>query len=198
MFNQAFYTKVELLLANLRDAEAVTAPVLGRCLAGLKQCFSDAEVDGRLVAQFTDIALDLYAAAPTGSGARFAAELRHLLDEIPGLTGRYSELAWHDKLPGGPRAEAGASRWDMKELHNRLAGSNRASLTRLRMAMGTVSERRVSGVVNLSRGRQFVAGGGMTMSDRHDTGIDAEQVNRLIQYLRRDDDNLGGRHALLG
>lgn len=198
MFNQAFFTKIELILANLHDAETVTVPVLGRCLSGLKQCLADAEVDGPIVAQFTDIVLDLYAAAPSVSGGRFAAELRHLLDEIPGLSGRYSALSWYDAVPGAFRGDDSTFRWDMKELENRMAGTNRASLSRLRMAMGPVSERRVLGAVDLRRGRRFVAGGGMTMSDRHDAGIDAEQVNRLIQYLRRDDDGLGGRHALLG
>jgi len=202
MFNQAFYTKVELILASLHDAEAVSVPLLGRCLSGLKACLAEVEVDPAIVSQFTDIILDLYAAAPTVSGGRFAAEIRHLLDAIPGLAGRYSELAWSDVVPGSIHPEgAHAYRWDMKELENRMTGSNRASLRRLRMAMGPVSERRVMGAVNLRRGHRFVAGGGMKMSDRHDAGIDGEQVNRLIRYLDRGEGGNGpdgGRPAVLG
>lgn len=198
MFNQAFFTKIELILATLHDAEAVSLPLLGRCLSDLKRCLAEAEVDASNIAQFTDIALDLYAAAPAVRGIRFAAELRHLLDEVPGLTGRYSELAWSDTVLRAARGVGTPARWDFKELDNSLVGSNRASLGRLRMAGGLVSERRFRGAVDLHRDRRFEARGGMHMSDRHDAGIDGEQVNRLIQYLNRDDDGMGGRHAMLG
>jgi len=201
MFNQAFYTKVEVILASLHDAETVSVLLLGRCMSGLKACLVEAEVDPEVVVQFTDIILDLYAAAPSVSGGRFAAELRHLLDAIPGLSGRYSERAWSDALPGmAPGQSTCAYQWDMKELANRMGGSNRATLQRLRMAMGPMSERRVFGAVSLRRGR-FVAGGGMKISDLHDARIDSEQVNRLIRYLDRGEDGKGpdgGRPAVLG
>lgn len=199
MFNQAFYTKVELILARLHEAETVSVLLLGRCLSGLKACLAEAEVDSDVAAQFTDIVLDLYTAAPAVSGGRFAAELRHLLDAIPGLAGRYSERVWSDTMPGP--VGANTYQWDMKELENRMAGLNRASLHQLRKAMGPVSERRVLGAVILRRGHRFVAGGGMKMSDRHDAGIDGEQVNRLIRYLDRGDGGNGpdgGRPAVLG
>ena len=199
MFNQAFHTKIELILASVHDAETVSLAALGRCLTGLKQCLAEAEIGSATLSAFTDTILDRYAAQPGLPGPRIAAELRHLLGELPGLGDHPGKPAWHDTAPRRAAADCAGPRWDMKELDNRLAGSNRASLSRLRQAMGLISERRVAGVLDLRRGRRFEAGGGMKMGDRHVAGMDGEQVNRLIQCLGRDGDGPnGGRPAVLG
>jgi len=199
MFDQAFFTKVELILASLHDAETVSLAVLGRCLTGLKQCLAEAELDVETVAAFSDAILDGYAVEPGVTGARMAASLRHLMDELPGLGGRYGALHWQDAAPIERAAGTPALRWDIRDLDNRLAGPNRASLAHLRRALGTVSERRVSGVLNLRHGHRFEACGGMKMGDRHVAGMDGEQVNRLIRCLGRGGNGPdGGRPAVLG
>ena len=198
MFNQAFYSKIEGVLAALRSAETVSMAVLGRCLSALEVCLVEAEVNAGCIRHITDTALDRFAAEPALSGSSFARHLRALLGETPGLHGVLpATKAWQDHAP----ATTGVARWDMKELDNSIAGFNLASLGRLRRALGLASERRLSGVVDLRHRRRFEACGSMQSVDRHDARIDGEQINRLIRYLGWGDpgtDPHGGRPAVLG
>lgn len=198
MFNKAFYSKVEGILAALRSAETVSMAVLGRCLSALEVCLAEAEVNARCIRHITDTTLDQFSAEPSVTGSRLAFHLRSLLSETPGLHGVVPPAsAWHDVTP----APSGASRWDMKELDNSIAGFNLASVSRLRRALGLTSERRMSGAVDWRGLRGFQACGSMQSADRHDARIDGEQINRLIRYLGWGDpgtDPHGGRPAVLG
>lgn len=198
MFNQAFYSKVEGILAALRSAETVSMAVLGRCLSALEACLAEAEVNAPCIRHITDTTLDRFAAEPAVTGSRLARHLRSLLSETPGLHGAVPAVCtWQDATP----APAGASRWDMKELDNSIAGFNLASASRLRRALGLASERRMSGAVDWRGLRGFKACGSMQSADRHDARIDGEQINRLIRYLGWGDpgtDPHGGRPAVLG
>jgi hypothetical protein len=197
VFNQAFYSKVEDILAALRSAETVSMAVLGRCLAALEACLIEAEVDRACIRDFTDTAMDRFAAQPSVSGPELATALRALLVEAPGLHGEQSAAAWQDAT----LSVDGTSRWDMKELDNRIAGFNLASLSRLRRALGLTSERRLSGVLDWRGLRCFKVCGTLQSADRHDARIDGEQINRLIRYLGWGDpgaDPHGGRPAVLG
>lgn len=198
MFNQAFYFKVEGILAALRSAETVTMAVLGRCLSALEACLVEAEVNAGCIRHITDSTLDRFAAEPAVSGSGLASQLRALLSETPGLHGEGMHYdAWQDAAISTPAT----SRWDMKELDNSIAGFNLASLSRLRRALGLASERRLFGAVDLRRSRRFEACGKMQSADRHDARIDGEQINRLIRYLGWGDpgtDPHGGRPAVLG
>lgn len=198
MFNQAFYSKVESILAALRGAETVSLAVLGRCLSALEACLMEAEVNLGCIRHITDTTLDRFAAEPAMSGAGIAGQLHSLLSETPGLhSDGLVRHAWQDFAP----AAAATARWDMKELDNSLAGFNLASLSRLRRVLGLASERRLSSAVDLRRSRQFEACGKMQSADRHDARIDGEQINRLIRYLGWGDpgtDPHGGRPAVLG
>ncbi|MBX3178533.1 MAG: hypothetical protein KF886_14320 [Candidatus Hydrogenedentes bacterium] len=196
MFSQAFYKNVDQTIAAISGADEVSRAAFGRCLAGLARCLEDAEVDDRAARAFLDGAIDHFAADPAMPGACLGRALRELLRDIPGLDGRASDF---DGIPTGSRAAG--SRWDMKELDNRIAGPNRASLDRLRRLLGVASERRLTGAVDLRRRRCFEASCGMKMGDRHDAGIDGEQINRLIQYLGHGRGGFGpngGRPAVLG
>lgn len=198
MFNQAFYSKVEGILAALRSAETVSMAVLGRCLSALEACLVDAEVNAASIRTFTDTVMDRFAAEPAMSGSGMAGQLCALLSETPGLHGdRQASAVWQDATLSAD----GASRWDMKELDNSIAGFNLASVSRLRRALGLASERRPSGVVNWRGLRCFKACGTLQSADRHDAQIDGEQINRLIRYLGWGDpgtDPHGGRPAVLG
>lgn len=172
---------------------------IGQCLAALRVCLHEAEVRESCIRQYMDLVLDRVRNLSAVTGPQLAGELRALLDETPGL-GDWKSAAssWSDVSPGG--ADACGSRWDVKELDNRLLGRNFATLGRLRHAMGLTSERPVRGGGALRR-RRFEACGTMQMSDRHDTGINGDEVNRLIRCLGwggPDSDPRGGRHAILG
>ena len=198
MFNQAFYFKVEGILAALRSAETVSVAVLGRCLSALESCLVEAEVNATCIRSFTDNAMDRFAAEPAVSGSGLAGQLHALLGDTAGLHGDWQAATfWQDAA----LSTAGASRWDMKELDNSMAGFNLASLSRLRRALGLASERRLSGLVDWRGLRCFKACGTLQSADRHDTQIDGEQINRLIRYLGWGDpgtDPHGGRPAVLG
>jgi hypothetical protein len=198
MFNQAFYSKVEGILTALRGAETVSMAVLGRCLSALEKCLLEAEVNASCVRVFTDSLMDRFAAEPAVTGPCLAGQVQALLSETPGLQGdRLVMAAWQDATP----AISGASRWDIKELDNSIAGFNLASLSRLRRALGLASERRLSGALDWRGLRCFKACGTLQSADRHDAGIDGEQINRLIRYLGWGDpgaDPHGGRPAVLG
>ena len=116
------------------------------------------------------------------------------------MTRAYAQ--WSEVLPSEERSiHQRDRRWDVKELDNRLNGLNLASLSRLRNQIGLRSERPLGPGADLRRRRRFHACLTMQMSDRHDAGINGEQVDRLIRYLGRgdsDSDPRGGRHAILG
>lgn len=202
MFNRSFYSKVENMLSTLHDAETVSLAACGRCISHVKQCLADAEVDDDSIRQFTDMVLDCFTVNRVPSGRHLAVQVRSFLDEIPGLTGRlHRDRTWADQVPAARCAgDAPPSRWDMKELDNRLTGFNLASLGRLRKALGQCSERCLPGKVEMRRWRRFQACDSMQMTDRHDGRIDGEQINRLIRYLgwgEPGSDPHGGRPALL-
>lgn len=199
MFNQAFNSKVEGILTALHSAETVSVAVLGRCLSALELCLAEAEVSVGCIRHIIDTTLDRFASEPAVSGSGMAGHLCSLLSETPGLHGVPAvSQAWQDAVPV---VMGGAARWDMKELDNSIAGFNLASLSRLRRALGLVSERRMSGVLDWHGLRGFQACGSMQSADRHDARIDGEQINRLIRYLGWADpgtDPHGGRPAVLG
>ncbi len=201
MFDHAFHNRINLILAELRVTERVSMATLGASLAALKHCLREAEVGESCVQQFLNLVFDRVGQSKPMSGAHLAEELSALLEETPGL-GRVADAyaAWSDMIPGVHDASE-QGRWDVKELDNRLIGSNRASLGRLRNAMGLTSERPLLPGAVLGRRTRFSACRTMQMSDRHDAGINGEQVDRLIRYLGKDDtdtDSRGGRHAILG
>ncbi len=201
MFDHAFYSRINAILAELRVTDRLSMATLGAALAALEQCLREAEVGESCVQQFLNLVFDRVGQSNTLSGAHLAEELCALLDETPGLgrvAGAYA--AWSDMIPG-VQSEVTPCRWDVKELDNRLMGSNRASLGRLRNAMGLTSERPLLPGAALGRRTRFSACRTMQMSDRHDAAINGEQVDRLIRYLGKDDtdtDSRGGRHAVLG
>ena len=199
MFDRAFHSRIEAILAELREVEAVTMASLGRSLAALRVCLHEAEVREACIRQYLDLVMDRVRGASALSGVQLAQELRTLLDETPGLGRRDDGVStWAD---GAIRAsEDACGRWDVKELDNRMLGRNYATLGRLRQAIGLTSERplRTGGAL---RRRRFRACGTMQVSDRHDTAINGEQVDRLIRCLGwgdSDSDPRGGRHAILG
>lgn len=203
MFDNTFYTRIDQILGELRAAEQVTMAVLGRCLAALTVCLRDAEIHDSSIRPIHDLLLDRAAKAASRSGREVAKELQTLLEDTPGLrpvTG--ADTAWSDAIPSAaPAGDAGANRWDVKELDNRLMGLNLASVGRLRHAIGLTSERPLRNGFEIRRRRRFRACATMRVSDRHDTAINGEQVDRLIRYLGwgdSDSDPRGGRHAILG
>jgi hypothetical protein len=196
MFDHSFHSRVEAILSKLQNAEVATLATLGDCLVALKSCLREAEVQEQCIRQFLDLAFDRIGRAPAMSGADLAAELRDLLDDTPGLErAKGDDVAWPAREPHQ------CSRWDVKELDNRLIGSNRASMGRLRNAIGLTVERPLRTGTDLTRRRRFHACKTMQVSDKHDAAINGEQVDRLIRYLGRgdsDSDPRGGRHAILG
>ncbi|MCF6286408.1 MAG: hypothetical protein L3K26_14630 [Candidatus Hydrogenedentes bacterium] len=192
---------MDAILAGLRSSEVLGISELGLCLGALKTCLLEAEVREQCVHQFLDLVLDRVRRMPAMTGQQLATELRALLEDTSGLGQMAGVHArWSDDMPGSDVVlSAAAARWDIKELDNRLVGANRASLGRLRSAMGLCNERPLRSAMGLRR--RFQACTTMQMSDRHDANINSEQVNRLIRYLGwgdSDSDPRGGRHAILG
>lgn len=199
MFDDAFHSRINGILAELSDMDEVSMATVGSCLALLRACLQEAEVREACVHQFMDLVLDRVCAATRLSGEQLARELRALLDETPGLGTPSASLVWPDGIMG--KSVSRETRWDVKELDNRLLGCNFASPSRLKRAMGLTSERRMRPGVAVSRHRRFHACGTMQFTDRHDADITGEQVNRLIRCLGwgdSDSDPRGGRHAILG
>lgn len=202
MFNHAFYNKIEKLLSSLHGTAPVSLAQLGRCMSDLEQCLFEAEVEPQCIRQFTDGVLDGYAGHAAGDGRHLADLIGRLIETLPGMNrNTVGGPSWADRVPARRPAQNTADpRWDMKELDNCLPGFNRASLGRLRSALGHSGERRLPGTVDLRRRRRFQACGGMQVTDRHDGRIDGEQINRLIRYLGWDEpgtDPHGGRPARL-
>lgn len=197
MFNHAFQQKIEGILSAVSGAETVSTTALGRCLSALERCLVTAEVNPGCIRHITDTTMDRLASEPALSGARVAGQLRSLLSETPGLGGALT--AWQDVSPG--LTEPCSRRWDMKELENRTAGFNLASLARLRRTLGLSSELPFLSNVDFSALSVFTACHSMRLADGYDARIDGEQINRLIRYLGWGGpgaDPHGGRPAVLG
>lgn len=198
MFNQTFYNRIETILSHLAELDIVSMRDMSGSLAELIRCLNEAEVEDAIQTQFADMVLDQVAAAPGRNGAQLACELRDLIDELPGVSSRGDDTSWVAGPPAALSQNGAATRWDIKELDNRLSTANRASLDSLRRLLGLTSERRIHGAVDLRHRRRFEACCGMKMGDRHDAGIDEEQINRLIRYLGWGNGGFGGRPAVLG